>query len=83
MSLTCNGMLASDWPSSRTSTEYRPASANFNCWMFTMKLRVTKCASVRQRNGHGDFHGRHDGAAVGVDEIERELVLALVAGGRK
>jgi ATP-binding cassette subfamily F protein uup len=35
---------------------------------------------IRQRDRHRDFDGRHNGAAVGVDEIELELVRALVAG---
>lgn len=33
-----------------------------------------------QRHRHGNLDGRHDGTAVGVDEIQRELVLTLVAG---
>ena len=83
-SLTDSGMLVTDLPSSRTSTEYKPASANCNCWKLTMKLRVRKCMS----SGSRDFHrqGRevgHDGLAVGVDEIKRELVLALVGGEKR
>jgi len=40
------------------------------------KVRV-----VGKGDGDGEVHGGHDGAAVGVDEIQGDLVVALVAGG--
>ena len=45
-----------------------------------MKLRVTKCTSSGSATATGNFDGRHDGTAVGVDEIQLQLALALVAG---
>lgn len=38
---------------------------------------------LRQPDREGYFDGRHDGPAIGVDEIQRELVLAFVIGGKR
>lgn len=35
---------------------------------------------VRQRDWHRDFDGRHNRPAVGVDEVQLQLALALLAG---
>jgi len=36
---------------------------------------------VGKGDGDGEVHGRHDGAAIGIDEIQGDLVVALIAGG--